>query len=108
MLPAADEFAPDGLGRAARCLGAFALAALLSACEAVGSIPPPGSDAFQRGYIDGCWSGWGLAAKPGFEALFYRNEARFTSDEEYHRGWVQGELECYNEQMNFPTMGAAK
>ena len=108
MLPAADELAPDGLGRAAQRIGAFALATLLSACEAVGSIPPPGSDAFQRGYIDGCWSGWGLAAKPGFEALFYRNEARFSSDEEYHAGWVQGELECYNEQMNFPTMGAAK
>lgn len=49
-----------------------------------------------------------MAAKPGFEALFYRNEARFASDEEYHRGWVQGEIECFNQQMNFPTMGAAK
>lgn len=84
------------------------MAAFVASCDAVSSIPPPGSDAFQRGYIDGCWSGWGLAAKPGFEALFYRNEARFASDEDYHRGWVQGELDCYNEQMNFPTMGAAK
>lgn len=108
MLPAADEFAPDGLNRVARHISAFALVTFLAACESFSSIPPPGSDAFQRGYIDGCWSGWGLAAKPGFEALFYRNEARFSSDEEYHRGWVQGELECYNEQMNFPTMGAAK
>ena len=108
MLSAANEFASNGLSRAARRLSVVALAAFLSACDAVGSIPPPGSDAFQRGYIDGCWSGWGLAAKPGFEALFYRNEARFTSDKEYHTGWVQGELECYNQQMNFPTMGAAK
>lgn len=108
MLPAADEFAPDGLSRAARHLVAWGLAAVLAACDAVGSIPPPGSDAFRRGYIDGCWSGWGLAAKPGFEAVFYRDEGRFVSDQEYHRGWVQGELDCYNEQMNFPTMGAAK
>lgn len=107
MLSAADEFAPDRLKRWVR----FALLAMVCAaagCDAVGSIPPEGSDAFQRGYIDGCWSGWGIAAKPGYEALFYRNEARYASDAEYHQGWEEGQLKCYNEQMNFPTMGAAK
>lgn len=85
-----------------------AAVALLAGCGAIGSIPPPGSDAFQRGYIDGCWTGYGVAAKPGYEAIFYKDEARFASDADYQRGWLQGQTDCYNEQMNFPTMGAAK
>jgi hypothetical protein len=109
MLSAADGFAPDGLNRRVwRGLAVLTLACILAGCRAAGSISPEGSDAFQRGYIDGCWSGWGVAAKPGFEAVYYKDEARYTSDADYHTGWEQGQLECYTQQMNFPTMGAAK
>lgn len=87
---------------------AFICLLALAACDTGRGAPswaPPGSPSFKTGYIDGCWTGWGVAAKPSFENAYYKDEGRFLSDPEYKRGWIEGQNDCYQQQMSSPQMG---
>lgn len=88
-------------------LAAFGMLLALTACgdRTIGSWAPPGTPAFRSGYIDGCWTGWGVAGKPSFENAYYKDEGRFISDADYKRGWLEGQTDCYNQQMSSPQMG---
>lgn len=59
---------------------------------------------YQLGQRDGCDTGYSDAGRPGYEAVFARNESLFSSNEDYKRGWIEGEKACYAAEMNFPTM----
>ncbi len=86
-------------------LGLLLLAALAACDRKVTGWAPPGSPSFQAGYTDGCWTGWGVAGKPGFGSVYYKDEGRFLSDADYKRGWIEGQTDCYNQQMSSPQMG---
>lgn len=59
---------------------------------------------YQLGQRDGCDTGYSDAGRPGYEAVFARNESLFSSNEDYKRGWTEAEKACYAEEMNFPTL----
>lgn len=59
---------------------------------------------YQLGQRDGCDTGYSDAGRPGYEAVFARNESLFSGNEDYRRGWIEGEKACYAAEMNFPTM----
>lgn len=86
-------------------LGLLLIAALAACDRKVTGWAPPGSPSFQAGYTDGCWTGWGVAGKPGFGSVYYKDEGRFLSDPDYKRGWIEGQTDCYNQQMSSPQMG---
>ncbi|MGE0094463.1 MAG: hypothetical protein AB7M05_09250 [Alphaproteobacteria bacterium] len=82
------------------------IAAVLAGCGSkITGWAPPGPPSFQAGYKDGCWTGWGVAGKPGFGSVYYKNDGQYLSDPEYKKGWDQGQLECYQQQMSSPQMG---
>ena len=76
-----------------------ALLILLVTVQCASSLTP-----YQLGQRDGCDTGYSDAGRPGYEAVFARNESLFSNNEDYKRGWIEGEKACYATEMNFPTM----
>jgi hypothetical protein len=67
-------------------------------------VPPPGSEAFQDGYLSGCRSGFSEARREGYQTGYVRDDRNYVSDPDYHRGWDQGERACYEEEMRNPSL----
>ncbi len=84
-------------GALARALAA--LFVLLTTAQCASNLTP-----YQLGRRDGCDTGYSDAGRPGYEAVFARNESLFSGNEDYKRGWIEGEKTCYAAEMNFPTM----
>ncbi len=96
-----------GRGRLAAVL-LLGLAVILGACSqhlVNPQIPPPGSPAFEEGYLEGCDSGFASADRPGYSASWRKDEARYGSEADYRRGWDAGLAACYEEQLRHPKMG---
>lgn len=93
------------------CLFAIALLGLgggLSACSqnlVNPQVPPPGSPAFEEGYLDGCASGFASADRPGYAASWRKDEARYGGEPDYKKGWDAGLTACYEEQWRHPKTG---
>jgi hypothetical protein len=68
------------------------------------SVPQPGSVVYQRGYIDGCGSGFANANRDGYQLEYHRNEKLFATDADYHRGWSEAYLACYAEEQKAPKL----
>ncbi len=86
----------------------LSLAGILGACSrnlVNPQIPPPGSPAFEEGYLDGCASGFASADREGYSASFRKDETRYGSEADYRRGWDAGLAACYEEQLRHPRMG---
>ncbi len=85
------------------------LAGILCACSrnlVNPQIPPPGSPAFEEGYLEGCDSGFASADREGYSASYRKDEARYGSEADYRRGWDAGLAACYEEQLRHPkTIG---
>ncbi len=84
---------------------ALGLATVLGACSAGlvnPEIPPPGSAAFQQGYLDGCASGFTDAGRDGYETNYRKDEARFPAEAEYRDGWLKGHDACYEQERREP------
>lgn len=97
-----------GLRRAGLAAGLFlGLAGPLGACGAKlvnAEIPPPGSAAFQQGYLDGCASGYADGGRDGFEASYRKDGARFATEADYRDGWLKGRGACYEQQLREPKV----
>jgi hypothetical protein len=76
-----------------------ALLILLSAARCTPTLTP-----YQLGQQDGCDTGYSDAGRPGYEAVFARDDSLFSGNEDYRRGWIEAEKACYAAEMNFPTM----
>ena len=93
------------------CLLAIALFGLvggLCACSrnlVNPQVPPPGSPAFEEGYLNGCASGFASADRPGYSASWRKDEARYGGEADYRRGWDAGLTACYEEQWRHPKTG---
>ena len=84
------------------------LAGILCACSSNlvnPQIPPPGSPAFEEGYLEGCDSGFASADRPGYSANWRKDEARYGGEPDYRRGWDTGLAACYQEQLRHPRTG---
>ena len=86
------------------------LVSLLGACAGQPvknvEVPPPGSAAFQQGYLDGCVSGYRDGGRDGYEADYRKDEARFAAEADYRDGWLNGHNACYEQQLRRPkTLG---
>jgi hypothetical protein len=77
---------------------------VLAAAAVCTHCAPSDLTPYQLGFRHGCVTGYSDSGRAGYESTFLRNEARFTSDDEYRRGWIDGEKKCYEREMNFPTM----
>lgn len=93
------------IGRTGITPACFLLPAACDTGRAAPSWAPPGLPSFTTGYIDGCWTGWGVAAKPSFENAYDKDDGRYLSDPDDKRGWDQGQQECYRQQMSSPQIG---
>jgi hypothetical protein len=97
-----------GRGRLATVL-LLGLAGILCGCSrnlVNPQIPPPGSPAFEEGYLEGCDSGFASADRPGYTASWRKDEARYGGEPDYRRGWDAGLAACYEEQWRHPkTIG---
>jgi hypothetical protein len=77
----------------------------LAACSVVPSpeTPPPGSQAFQQAYLQGCHIGWRDA---GSEFTGWRvperNDVLYASSSDYHTGWDAGHNACYEDEHRAP------
>lgn len=61
------------------------------------------SSAFADGYDDGCRNGSSTASN--LTGQFIRNEARYNSEPEYARGWLNGNRACNGENLRLnPNM----
>lgn len=78
---------------------AAALFVLIATVQCASKLTP-----YQLGQRDGCDTGYSDAGRPGYEAVFARNDSLFSSSEDYRRAWVEAEKACYAAEMNFPTM----
>ena len=85
------------------------LAAGSGACSAGvvnAEIPPAGSASFERGYLDGCASGYADAGRDGYETGDRKDQARFAVEADYRDGWMRGHDACYEQQLRRPkTIG---
>lgn len=88
-------------------LGVLAIV-LLTGCTGAALTPigevPPGSEAYQQGYVDGCLSGR-RDAEPEYYKLSMRaskNPTRFENDEAYRGGWKEAYARCYEYAKNHP------
>lgn len=76
-----------------------ALFILFAAVQCAANLTP-----YQLGRRDGCDTGYSDAGRPGYEAVFARNDDLFSGNEDYRRGWTEAEKACYTAEMNAPTM----
>lgn len=67
-------------------------------------IPPPGSLAFQDGYLAGCPSGFTDAGRDGYQQDYRKDAARYAGDTDYRLGWDQGHGACYEEEKRHPKI----
>ena len=56
------------------------------------------SQAFNEGYSDGCRNGSSAASNLTGESV--RDEARYNTDPEYARGWLNGNRVCNGQNLN--------
>lgn len=99
----------EHLRRAAVAAGLFlGLVGLLTACTGQpvtnAEIPPPGSDTFQQGYLDGCVSGYHDGGRDGYEADYRKDGTRFAAEADYRDGWLKGHDACYKQQLRRPKI----
>jgi len=91
-------------------LGAAAVAGMLAACKSGmvnPQVPPPGSLAFQDGYVDGCPSGFRDANRDGYEQAYRKSDTRYAREPDYKSAWDQGHAACYEEEKRHPkSIGA--
>lgn len=83
--------------RLAPAMMAFAAALALAACDNP-------TDA-ERGYNDGCNSGYQRAGRETHENLYARDEQRYRTSREYREAWVRGYRDCFEEQNRTPYVG---
>jgi hypothetical protein len=69
------------------------------------NMPPPGNDAFQIGYHQGCVTGYGDAGRPGYEASYVKDAQRYAGDADYRAGWDAGHMACYEYENDHPFAG---
>ena len=89
---------------------AVMLAALCGGCTSNlvnPAVPPPGSDALQEGYVNGCASGYSDAGREGWGTRYWRDGARYASSPDYRSGWDQGHKACYDDEIRTPHMMGA-
>ncbi len=67
-------------------------------------IPPPGSVAFQDGYLAGCPSGFTDAGRDGYQQAYRKDDVRYAGDADYRQGWDQGHAACYEEEKRHPKI----
>ena len=67
-------------------------------------VPPPGTPAFQEGYLHGCTSGFSDAGRDGYQTSYVKNEKRYVSEDDYRNGWDKGHAACYEEERRHPRM----
>lgn len=87
---------------AARVLG---LAWLVAACATDlrnPQVPPPGSESFVEGYLNGCPSGFADAGREGAEQSYVKDAKRYATEPDYRSGWDAGHLACYEEERRHP------
>lgn len=92
-------------------IGCVVLFALLTAGCTAGlvnpQVPPPGSAAFQLGYLRGCAAGFADAGRDGYHSLYVadgRDSTRYASDADYRGGWDRGHAACFEEEHRAPAM----
>lgn len=68
------------------------------------AVPPPGTESFQEGYIQGCASGYQDARREGYVAAYHKDAARYASEADYRLGWDEGHDRCYLDEMRHPRM----
>lgn len=79
---------------------------LVGACAGVSNpaVPPEGlPTAYHSAYMEGCDSGFMDAGRDGFQNDYHRDEARFQSDPEYHKGWQEGHDACFAAERRTPA-----
>jgi hypothetical protein len=92
---------------AVRLPAAVCAAAVLAACTpglVNPAVPPPGTESFQEGYIQGCASGYQDARREGYVAAYHKDAARYASEADYRLGWDEGHDRCYQDEMRHPRM----
>lgn len=67
-------------------------------------IPPPGSPAFEEGYLDGCNSGFRDAGRDGYEQNYRKDVTRYGREPDYKQGWDQGHAACFVEEKRHPKV----
>ena len=91
---------------------AVASAVVLASCGPVPNnpeVPPPGSETFQLGYLQGCPSGYADAGRVGYESGKYvKDPTLYAANPEYRQGWDQGHNACYEDERRYPKMGGPK
>jgi hypothetical protein len=79
--------------------------ALLSACDTTlvnPQVPPPGSESYQDGYLNGCPSGFADAGRDGYETSYFKDNTRFANEPDYRKGWNEGYAACFEEDRRYP------
>ncbi len=79
---------------------------LLAACTVVPNpaVPPAGlSAAYRSAYMEGCDSGFMDAGRDGFQSDYHRDDSRFVSDAQYHKGWQDGHDACFAAERRTPA-----
>ena len=93
--------------RSLRITKAVAAVVLMNACATNmvnPQVPPPGSESFKVGYLNGCASGFKDARREGYELNYIKDEKRYASDGDYRGGWDKGHTACYEEEIRHPKM----
>lgn len=67
-------------------------------------IPPPGSPAFEEGYLHGCYSGFADAGRDGYQQDYRKDAVRYRREPDYKQGWDQGYAACFEEEKRHPKV----
>jgi hypothetical protein len=90
-----------------RCQFLLLVVPLLFGCSAIPNpaVPPPDVTAeLQRGYDDGCLSGYDFAGRDGFQTAFRRDAARYAAGGDYHEAWDRAYQACFEDQRRAPRI----
>jgi hypothetical protein len=77
----------------------------LGACDTTlvnPQVPPPGSESYRDGYLNGCSSGFADAGRDGYQTDYYKDESRYANEPDYRKGWNEGHVACYEEDIRHP------
>ena len=97
----------DMLRQWSRRLGIISIGGLLVACASGlvnPQIPPPGTPAFEEGYVDGCYSGFTDAGRDGYEQAYRKDTVRYAREPDYKKGWDQAYQACFEEEKRHPKV----
>ncbi len=73
-------------------------AATVTACS---STMPEGSEAYQEGWLQGCFEGYAAGGWKGYD--YFIDRRRLAIDEEYRRGRGEALQTCYEEAIKRPA-----